>query len=55
MVTLIVDGKEIVVSAMTNPLLKPPIAPIEYAIGSVGFRESGNECAYFRRISVKKI
>jgi hypothetical protein len=53
-ISLIVDGRTYGIPKMAN-LLAPPIAPVEYKYGSVGFREAGDECAYFRRLSVKKI
>ncbi len=53
-VTLIVDGKKIPIPNIPS-ILKPPIAPIEYLVGTVGFRECGNECAHFRKISIKEI
>jgi hypothetical protein len=53
-VTVTVEGNERTLPLMNN-LLRQPAAPIEYAHGSVGFRESGNECSQFRNVSVRKI
>jgi hypothetical protein len=54
MVTLIVDGKEWVIPYIPGPLLVPPIAPTQYLVGSIGFRESSHECAQFRNILVTR-
>lgn len=55
MVTLTMEGKEIPVPNIPNPLFSPPIAPIVYPSGSIGFRESGDEHAQFRKVSVKRL
>jgi hypothetical protein len=41
--------------SLGTSLLEPPVAPAEYTVGSVGFRESGNECAHFRSVCVRRI
>ncbi len=52
-VILTVEGKRIEV--LNQSILEPPIAPKSYAVGSVGFRESGSECAHFRNIHVTPV
>jgi hypothetical protein len=41
--------------SLGTSLLEPPVAPAEYTVGSVGFRESGSECAHFRNVRVRRI
>jgi hypothetical protein len=53
-ITFLIDGKDYSVPTIKD-LLQPPIAPIEYGIGSIGFRCSGDEAAFFRNISVHMI
>lgn len=40
---------------LRKSLLEPPIAPMRYSVGSVGFREAGDRCAHFRNVRVRRI
>jgi hypothetical protein len=53
-VTIVLPDREMKTLTLRN-LLKPSLAPMEYAAGSIGFRESSVECSHFRAVSVKKI
>jgi hypothetical protein len=53
-ITIKIDGRDISIPIAQN-LLRKPIAPIEYSVGSIGFRGSGDEAALFRNITVQKI
>jgi hypothetical protein len=37
------------------PPLEHPEGAVNYSVGSIGFRESGDECAYFRNVVVKRL
>ena len=52
-VNVTVNGRE--KEIFNSPLLEPPIAPGDYPMGSVGFRESVNECAQFRNVRIRRI
>jgi hypothetical protein len=52
-VTVTVNNKPTKIYSGTP--FEPPHAPARYRIGSVGFRAGKGECAYFRRVRVKKI
>ena len=54
LVTVTLDGREREI-LRSSRLLEPPTAPVSYQVGSVGFRESAEECANFRNVRVKRL
>jgi hypothetical protein len=54
LVTVTVNNREREI-LNSGTLLEPPTSPTSYPMGSVGFRESANECAHFRNVRVKRL